>query len=44
MMHVEHGFEIMTEIAEILQEKGKVERGAQKLGRRITMVIGPMKT
>ena len=44
MMHVEHGFEIMTEIVEMLKEKGKVERGAQKLGRRITIVIGPMKT
>jgi translation initiation factor IF-3 len=44
MMHVEHGFSIMTEIAETLQEKGRLERGAQKLGRRITMVMGPNKT
>ena len=44
MMHVEHGFEIMTQITETLAEKGKVERGAQKLGRRITMVMGPLKT
>ena len=44
MMHVDHGFEIMTEIVEILQEKGKVERPAQKLGRRITMVMGSVKT
>lgn len=44
MMHVEHGFEIMNEITQTLQEKGKVERGAQKLGRRITMVMCPNKT
>ena len=44
MMHVEHGFEIMTEIVEMLQEKGKIERAAQKLGRRITMVMGSLKT
>lgn len=44
MMHVEHGFEIMNQIVETLQEKGKLERGAQKLGRRITMVIGPAKS
>ena len=44
MMHVEHGFEIMNEITETLQEKGKLERAAQKLGRRITMVMGPLKT
>ena len=44
MMHVDHGFEIMTEIVEMLQEKGKVERPAQKLGRRITMVMGSLKT
>lgn len=44
MMHVEHGFELMNEVAEMLQEVGKTERAAQKLGRRITMVMGPLKT
>lgn len=43
MMHVEQGFEQMKQIAESLQEKGKVERGAEKLGRRITMVMVPAK-
>ena len=44
MMHVEHGFELMTEVVEMLKESGKVERSPQKLGRRITMVMGPLKT
>lgn len=39
MMHVDHGYEIMNEIAEALTEHGKVERKAQMLGRRITMVM-----
>ncbi len=43
MMHVEHGFAIMDEILDTLKEKGKLERGAQKLGRRITMVMAPDK-
>jgi translation initiation factor IF-3 len=43
MMHLDHGFELMNEIAETLQESGKTERAAQKLGRRITMVMGPLK-
>lgn len=43
MMHVEHGYEIMNEITEILAEKGKVERKAQMLGRRMTLVIVPEK-
>lgn len=43
MMHLEHGFEMMKEIAEFLLDKGKLERPAQKLGRRITMVMGPLK-
>ena len=43
MMHVDHGFEMMNEIAEFLVEKGKLERPAQKLGRRISMVMCPLK-
>jgi translation initiation factor IF-3 len=43
MMHLDQGFEIMNEIADTLQESGKTERAAQKLGRRITMVMGPLK-
>lgn len=43
MMHVDQGYEIMNEIVEILQEKGKIERRPEMLGRRMTMVIGPEK-
>ncbi len=43
MMHLDHGFEMMREIAEQMEEHGKMERAPQKLGRRITMVIGPLK-
>ena len=44
MMHLDHGFEMMNEIAEHLAEYGKLERSAQKLGRRITMVMVPLKS
>ncbi len=43
MMHVEHGQQLMKEIAEILQEKGKTERPAEMLGRRMTMILIPAK-
>jgi len=43
MMHVEHGIGLMNEIVGILQDKGKIDRPVQKLGRRITMVVGPLK-
>ncbi|MEN8128058.1 MAG: translation initiation factor IF-3, partial [Planctomycetota bacterium] len=39
MMHVENGYKIMEEIVETLAEKGKLERKAQMLGRRMTMII-----
>jgi len=41
MMHVEHGYEIMDEIVEQLAEKGKLERKAQMLGRRMNMIMAP---
>ena len=41
MMFVENGYKIMDEIVEQLAEKGKLERRAQMLGRRINMVIAP---
>ena len=43
MMHLDHGFEMMNEISASLEEHGKLERSPQKLGRRITMVMGPLK-
>lgn len=43
MMHVDHGYEIMNEIAKTLAEKGKVERAPQMLGRRMTLIIVPEK-
>ncbi|MCI0498267.1 MAG: translation initiation factor IF-3 [Planctomycetales bacterium] len=43
MMHVEQGHTIMDQIVETLQEQGKVERKTQMLGRRMTMVMTPIK-
>ena len=43
MMHVDHGYKLMNEIAEMLAEKGKIERQPQMLGRRMTVVIIPEK-
>ncbi len=43
MTHVDHGYEIMEEILEIFQEHAKIERPAKMAGRRMTMVITPLK-
>jgi len=43
MMHVEQGYQIMEEIVQTLAETAKIERPAQMLGRRITMVLVPVK-
>ena len=43
MIHVDHGHEIMEEILEIFQERAKIERPAKMAGRRMTMVITPLK-
>jgi len=43
MMHVEQGYELMDQIVQMLQEHGKLERKAQMLGRRMTMVMAPAK-
>jgi len=43
MMYVEHGRQIMDEILEALQEKAKMERPAQMLGKRMSMVLTPAK-
>ena len=41
MMFVDHGYEIMDEIAAELTEIGKLERKAQMLGRRMNMIVVP---
>jgi translation initiation factor IF-3 len=41
MMHVDHGFEMMNEILETVESVAKLEREPKKLGRRMTMVVGP---
>lgn len=43
MTHVEQGYQIMDQIVQNLQEVAKIERPAQMLGRRITMVLVPVK-
>jgi len=43
MMYVDRGGEIMNEIAEMLGDKGEVERRARMFGRRMTMVVAPEK-
>jgi translation initiation factor IF-3 len=44
MMHVEQGYQIMEEIVQTLGESAKIERPAQMLGRKITMVLVPAKS
>lgn len=39
MMHVDHGYKIMEEILETMEECAKLERPAKMLGRRMTMVV-----
>jgi len=41
MIYVDHGFEMMTEILETLDEVAKMEREPKKLGRRMTMIVTP---
>lgn len=43
MMHIEQGYQIMEEIVQTLGEAAKIERPAQMLGRKITMVLVPTK-
>ncbi len=43
MMHLDHGFEIMEEILGMLEDVAKLERGAKRMGRRMTMVVTPNK-
>lgn len=43
MVYVDHGLEIMEEILETLEDVAKLERGAKRMGRRMTMVVTPSK-
>ena len=43
MMHIDLGHQIMEEILETLQGCAKLERGAKRMGRRMTMVVTPAK-
>jgi len=43
MMYIDQGRRIMDEILETLHDKAKIERPAQMLGRRMTMVVAPAK-
>lgn len=43
MMHIERGHEIMGEITETIENVAKIERPAKMLGRRMTMVVIPLK-
>ena len=41
MIYLDQGYNIMNEILEALEEVAKLEREAKKIGRRMTMVLGP---
>lgn len=43
MIHLDHGLEIMEEILATLEDVAKLERGAKRVGRRMTMVVTPIK-
>ena len=43
MMHVNNAYAIMDEIKATLEEKAKIERPPKMLGRRMTMVMAPLK-
>jgi len=41
MMHLEHGYQIMDEVTETLEDIAKVERPSKMMGRRMTLVLSP---
>jgi len=41
MIYLDHGFEMMEEILQTIDDVAKLERGAKKMGRRMTMVVTP---
>jgi translation initiation factor IF-3 len=43
MIHVDHGYEMMNQILEAIQDHAKLERAAKMTGRRMTMIITSIK-
>jgi len=43
MTHIDHGYEIMERVLETIGQYAKLERAAKMLGRRMTMVVTPLK-
>jgi len=43
MTHIDHGYEIMERVLETIGQYAKLERPAKMLGRRMTMVVTPLK-
>jgi translation initiation factor IF-3 len=43
MLHKEQGYSILNQIADSLKDVGKVERPSSMMGRRITLIMVPVK-
>ncbi|MFT4540243.1 MAG: translation initiation factor IF-3 [Planctomycetota bacterium] len=43
MAHPEHGYDVMKKVAKDLEEVCKVERPAKMMGRRMTMLLSPVR-
>lgn len=41
MLHRDHGYEMLEQIAESMQDLGKIERPARMAGRRMTLLLVP---
>ena len=41
MLHKDHGYDLLDQMAEHLQELAKIERPSQMSGRRMTMMLVP---
>ena len=41
MIYLDRGYNIMNEILQTLEDVAKLEREAKKIGRRMTMILGP---
>lgn len=44
MLHKDHGYDILDQIAESMQDLAKIERPSQMSGRRMTMMLVPRVT
>ncbi len=42
MRHPEHGYNVMTQVVEILADVAKIEAPAKMMGRRMTMLLSPL--